>query len=272
VECTANNDTNANSMALLVEGQTEQIVWNQCGFSGKIQTQGTIVTLRRERDSSNNVVGDTGGNGTTFLQCYFGNSLKGILFERSTNIKIYGGYFENLNKCVDVTVASYGITVEKAEFRTSGTVGDGTGYLIYADNNSSEYRFIDNEIVSTPENINTGWGNKTIKGNRSTTTNIITMANTVTDNNIVADNTITIQTHATRIGNNLGLKTIYSNRQGNDELILIAWSSGGFTLITGGNINVGKTVTINQFDVVTLIRLDNQWWIKGIERATDYKV
>jgi hypothetical protein len=255
-----------------LRGQAEQISWNQCAFSGKSQTQGTNVTFRRERDSSNNVVGDVGGNGTTFLQCYFGNSLKGISFERSFNIKIYGGYFENLKKCIDVTVSSYGLTIEKSEFRTSGTVGDGTGYLINVDNNSSEYRFVDNEIVSTPENLVTGWGNKTIKGNRSTATTLIPMSNIVTDYNIAADNSLTMQSFAGRINNTSGLKNIYYNVQGTDELILVSWVAGGFTITTGGNINVGKTVTINQYDVVTLIRLDNQWWIKGIERATEYKV
>lgn len=270
VECIANNGSNVNSKALLVEGQTEQITWNECAFSATTKTAAsTNVVFQRQRDVNNNVVGDEGGNGQTFLQCYFGNAVKGITFERSSNIKIYGGYFENLQKCIDVTISSYGITIEKSEFRTSGTVGDGSGYLIYGDNMTSEYRFIDNELVSTPENICTGWGNKTIKGNRSTATSIIPMANTVTDYTIT-NSAITMQSFAGRINTSAGLNTINSDFQGNDEIILIAWVAGGFTLTTGGNINVGKTVTLNQNDYVTLIRLDNQWWIKSIVTATTY--
>ena len=271
VACLCNNHLDSDSMALLIEGQVEQSQFTQCAFGGQTQTQGTIIKFRRRRNGDGSLItgADTAGNGLTFIQTYVGNGNEGINFERSTNIKWIGGYFEKLNGVININTVSNGIYIDKCEFRECG-VNNGSGYIIQGDATGIFYTFKDSNLISTPDNIIKGAGNRIVE-------NIITPNNTtllpvgvrISDLNI-SNESIVVNTPACRIGNNGNLKNIFTNFQGEREVTIISNNSSGFTIGTGGNIKVGKTIKLEMFDTITLIKLGTEWIIKNIIKKDDY--
>ena len=271
VACLCNNNLDSNSMALLIEGQVEQSQFTQCAFGGQTQTQGTIIKFRRRRNDDGSLItgSDTAGNGLTFIQTYVGNGNEGINFERSTNIKWIGGYFEKLNGVININTVSNGIYIDKAEFRECG-VNNGSGYIIQGDATGIFYTFKDSNLISIPDNIIKGAGNRIVE-------NIITPNNTtllpvgirISDVNI-SNGSIVVNTPACRIGNNDNLKNIFTNFQGEREITIISNNSNGFTINTGGNIKVGKPISLAMFDTITLIKLGTEWIVKSIIRKNDY--
>ena len=271
VACLSNNNLDSNSIALLIEGQVEQSQFTQCAFGGQSQTQGTIIKFRRRRNDDGNLISgaDTGGNGLTFIQAYVGNGNEGINFERSTNIKWIGGYFEKLNRAININTVSNGIYIDKGEFRECG-LNNGSGCIIQGDATGIFYTFKESNLITTPDNIIKGAGNRIVE-------NIITPNNNtllpvgvrIADLNISKES-IVVNTPACRIGNNDNLKNIFTNFQGEREVTIISNNSSGFTIGTGGNIKVGKTINLEMFDTITLIKLGSEWIIKNIIKKDDY--
>ena len=271
VACLCNNHLDNDSIALLIEGQVEQSQFTQCAFGGQEQTQGTIIKFRRRRNDDGILItgADTGGNGLTFIQTYVGTGNEGINFERSTNIKWIGGYFEKLNGAININTVSNGIYIDKGEFRECGK-NKGSGYIIQGDATGIFYTFKDSNLISIPDNIIKGPGNRIVE-------NIITPNNTtllpvgvrIADLNI-SNESIVVNTPGCRIGNNGNLKNIFTNFQGEREVTIISNNSSGFTIGTGGNIKVGKTIKLEMFDTITLIKLGTEWIIKNIIKKDEY--
>ena len=271
VACLSNNNLDSNSMALLIEGQIEQSQFNQCAFGGQTQTQGTIIKFRRRRNVNGDVVSgaDTGGNGLTFIQCYVGSGNEGINFERSSNIKWIGGYFEKLNGVININTVSNGIYITEGEFRECGING-GNGYIIQGDASGIFYTFKDSNLASVPDNIIKNAGNRVVENIITpSTSTLLPVGVRIADVNI-STNKITVNTPCCRIGNNDVLKNIFTNFQGEREITIISNNSNGFTINTGGNIKVGKPITLAMFDTITLIKLGTEWIVKSIIRKDDY--
>jgi len=266
--CRFVTSSNPTSMCMCQEGQVEQMTWTQCDFSAYgINVTQLAVRFRRVRDDLQVIQGDLGGNGQTFIQCYCGNAIKGVSFERSTNIKWFGGYWENIQKCIDVSVSCQNILISNGnEFRVCGTVGDNTGYLIWGDSGSSNYKFTNNSILGC-ENINMGGATQCIEGNYLYSSNVSSNYNRVnyTNQDIAGvAGVLQVYSKCSRVGGlPATITTIEYNYGGTEEIILIAWN-GIMTLGIGGNINIKANLVLAMKDYVVLMQVDNMWMVKSV--------
>ena len=238
VECSANANVTT-SKALTVQGQTEQILWLQCAFSGE---GSDIVT-----EFITTTDGDVGGGSQTFLQCYFGNGKTGIKLERSKYIKFSNCYFENLEVGHTSNKSCEHIIFENGNYQLVTKCHNGI-------DSTSEILLYKNVLVGTTILID-GWGVFTHKDNQGC--NVV--VNERRDRSI-EQNQIIVDSLYTRVNNsetllNLSSKVLY------DEILLTAWNSNGFIINTGGNIDVREQIRVNQFETVVLKRISDKWII-----------
>ena len=238
VECNANPNAST-SNALVVQGQSEQILWLQCAFSGEgCNNVAQFITTTE---------GDVGGGSQTFLQCYFGNGKTGVKLERSKYIKFTNCYFENLEVGHTSNKSCEHIIFENGNYQLVTTCHKGL-------DSTSEIALFKNVLIGTTTLID-GWGVFTHKNNRGC--DVVT--NERRDRSI-ASGTLTVDSLYTRVSNNDTLTNLISNTL-YDEIILVAWGSDGFTVNTGGNIDVKQQITVNQFETVVLRRISDKWII-----------
>ena len=236
VECNANPNAQTSS-ALVVQGQSEQILWLQCAFSGEGCNNVTQFITTTD--------GDVGGGSQTFLQCYFGNGKTGIKLERSKYIKFSNCYFENLEVGHTSNKSCEHIIFENGNYQLVTTCHNGL-------DSTSQILINKNVLIGTTTLID-GWGVFTYTQNNGC--NVV--VNERRDRGI-QDGTLTVDSLYSRVSNNSTLSNLVSNVL-YDEILLVAWDSNGFTINSGGNIDVRSTATVNQFETVVLKRISDKW-------------
>ena len=237
------------SIALLIEGQTEQVLWNQCAFSGE-NIANNVVVFRRERGMNNESIGDIGGNGQTFIQCYVGCGKTGISLERSFNIKFNNMYFETLNKCINLKTVCENIIISGSEFRTCSIYND-DDYILNAENICS-FILENNKIIGTVRNFVQGWGNGIIRNNESYN---FLVENEEIDSGI--DNgTLNVRSKSIRTAGTItNISCLGYTRE---RIILKAW---GREIVLNGDGNISTPTTIPQGHYAILEPLQGRWVI-----------
>ena len=238
VECSAHANVTT-SKALTVQGQSEQILWLQCCFSG----EGSDIVS----EFITTIDGDVGGGSQTFLQCYFGNGKTGVKLERSKYIKFSNCYFENLEVGHTSNKSCEHIIFENGNYQLVTTCHNGI-------DSTSEILIIKNVLIGTTTLID-GWGVFTHTQNKGC--NVV--INEKRDRNI-EQNQLIVDSLYSRVNNsdtllNLSSKVLY------DEILLTAWNSNGFIINSGGNIDVRSQITVNQFETIMLKRINDKWII-----------
>ena len=239
VECSAHSNVTT-SKALTVQGQSEQILWLQCAFSG----EGSSDVVSEFITTSG---GDVGGGSQTFLQCYFGNGKTGVKLERSKYVKFSNCYLENLEVGHTSNKSCEHIIFENSNYQLVKKCHNGI-------DSASEILLYKNVLIGCTTLID-GWGVFTHKDNKGCDV----VVNERRDRNIEL-NQLTVDSLYTRVNNNdtllnLSSKVLY------DEILLTAWNENGFIINTGGNIDVKNSITINHLETVILKRISDKWII-----------
>ena len=240
VEVTSNAKNNINSIALLIEGQVEQVSWNQCGFSGGDvnSAQGTAVVFRKERLENGTPTGDIGGGANTFVQCYFGNCDVGITMERSRGIFFINTYFENLNQSLKISSVCGLITLIGSVLWSTGT----------------KYAIEDDWSTERMDLINIAGNHKVLVQNCVISNCNITNERSDTKS-IPVDRTIVVKTPVHNLNNSSGTVEIQniSSVLGSFRINAI----NQVTFIAGGNIINANSFVLNTADSVYVIKIDN---------------
>lgn len=239
VEVTSNAKNNAASIALLIEGQVEQVTWNQCGFSGDDVTsaQGTAAVFRRER-LNGNPTGDIGGGANTFIQCYFGNCDIGISMERSRSSLFINTYFENLNQSLKLSTVSSGIKFIGGSLWSTGT----------------KYAIEDDWTTERLDLVNIS-GNKKILVQNCVITNCDVINERTDTKSVPADKTIVVKTPIHNLNTSLGTTEILNISSVLSDFSLYAVSQ--VTFVSGGNIINANGYVLAAASKVHVLKLDN---------------
>lgn len=236
IECSARKNV-ATSKALMIQGQCEQILWLQCAFSG----EGSDLVSEFITTSD----GDVGGGSQTFLQCYFGNGKTGIKLERSKYIKFTNCFFENLEVGHTSNKSCEHIIFENGNYQLVTKCHNGI-------DSTSEIILDKNVLVGTTILID-GWGVFTYKNNKGCNVVVNERRDRGIDNGI-----LNADSYYSRVTNNSTLTTLNSAST-NEEVLLVAWNSGGFKISNTGNIDVRQELTVNQFETVILRKVSDKW-------------
>ena len=244
---------NTNGVPLLIEGQTEQIQWNQCAFSNGSSEDEYCAMFRRERVDGQ-ATGDTGGGAQSFYQCYFGcsnnNRKIGIYFERTTGVKFFSCYFENLSSiCLQTTTTRFIHLLDPVLINVQQT-------LCNLENNC-ELKITNPQGLGTKNVL--GWGKLFIEGSETRGLTFEHFARDVGVNN----NTINITGYVNNCGSSFN-----NINQGDgfgytfDNFIVNA--TANLIISSGGNILLNSNITLNLGEKALFTHLGNKYSVVKI--------